>query len=203
MVSKRYALTGIFMLCTALTFGQFRLPSFDISIKPVYLGVTDAYRTNGRDQNFMYESMGLQGEIHLQISQQLAIGWVYNRSAYANYHEKDSGGGSVVDKDGQHLYYGLDLRLSGGRASKYRPYIQGKYYWMEIVVNQTGYRTAAAWNGVAGGLGLMRRVNNKLYINLIEVEVNMIMPSDAVMFQRDDVFPQFRAGLTYNFSKRK
>jgi hypothetical protein len=99
--------------------------------------------------------------------------------------------------------YGANLRVSAGRAPKLRPYLQLKYFWLETVVQYPGYRIATDRKGYGGGVGLMLRVSNKLYINLIEAEVNMVTDAGSLLFSGGEVFPQFRAGLTYNFSKRK
>lgn len=182
---------------------QLRLPAFDVSLKGNYLSLNDEYQYATGSRGFMYESLGLQGEIHLQLSQRLAVGWVYGKSMFiSNYHDTWGSNGDY-DRSAEHLFYGANLRLSGGRSSKLRPYVQAKYFWLEVTVTHPDYRAAADMKGFAGGVGLMLRLNNKLYINLIEGEACVLKPHGSRMFRANDIFPQFRTGLTYNFSKRK
>ncbi len=182
---------------------QFRLPSFDISVKGGYINLTDDYSVNNQSEHFVYESIGIQGEIHAQFGQHLALGWFYGKSGYANYHEQNSNSTEAVDKVAEHLQYGLNARLSAGRSSRLRPYVQAKYFWLQVAVQQSGYRAGNEFTGFAGGAGLMLRASHRLYINLIEAEINMLTKQKGIMFNSTDKVPQVRAGLTYNFSKRK
>jgi hypothetical protein len=202
---KKTAITIGLLLCFISATAQFRLPSFDIAVKAGFLSMSDDRHTsNGNHYNFTYESITWQAEANLHLGQRLAIGWFYNKKLYGNYHgDSDNDGTAASDRDASHLMYGINLRLSGGRAPKFRPYVQVKYYWLETVVQYPGYRVAADMNGVAAGVGVMLRVSNKLYINLIEGELSMITKNEKVLFADSNLFAQLRAGLTYNFSKRK
>jgi hypothetical protein len=201
---KKSVITIGLSLCLTVATAQFRLPSFDIAVKAGYLTIGDDRQTiDGNHYSFSYESITWQAEANLHLGQRLAIGWFYGKKLYANYHGDSEGGSAGTDKEAEHLIYGVNLRLSGGRAAKFRPYMQLKYYWLETVVQYPGYRVAADMNGVSAGVGVMLRVSNKLYINLLEGEVVMITKNESALFVDNDLFPQLRAGLTYNFSKRK
>jgi hypothetical protein len=200
MVYRKCVLAVSLSLLASAAAAQFRLPSFDIAIKGGFMMIADDKDIDGNHYSFQYEAIGVQGEINVHIGQRLSVGWFYNRKVLANYHGDNGPSG---DRNGQHLMYGPNLRLSGGRAARLRPYLQVKYFWLETVVEYPGYRVAADLKGCGGGVGLMLRASNKLYINLIEGEINMFLNNDKFLFQRTDLFPTIRAGLTYNISKRK
>lgn len=199
---KKIFVVAILMIGFGQVQAQFRLPSFDASLKVSYLTLWDQQELDGRTYDYTLESLGWHGEVNLQFGQRVAVGWFYGHSLVSNYHNKDAGS---IDLKGEHLTYGANVRLSGGRSSRFRPYVQMKYFWLEAVIEQSGYRTAADMKGITGGIGLMLRVNHKLYVNLIDAEISSPFKHDGLIFKIEDnrVFPQLRAGLTYNFSKRK
>lgn len=180
---------------------QFQLPSFEIGLKGGYTAMFDNLNLNN---DGVYESLLAQGELNIHLGQRVAVGYFYQGNVIlSNYHEQDNGGGQSFDQDGKHLLNGLTLRISTGRSTKFRPYIQGKYFWYEVVVDYGGFRVAGKGNGVSIGAGVMLRLGHKVYINLIEADFCNILSATEVMFDKNNIFPQVRTGLTYNFSKRK
>lgn len=202
---KKIFVVAILMIGFEQVQAQFRLPSFDTSLKVGYLALWDQLELDGRTYDYILNSGGWQGEVNFQLGQRVAVGWFYGRALVSSYHETKGSNAGIVNLKGDHLIYGANVRLSGGRSSRFRPYVQMKYFWLEVAVEQSGFRTAADMEGIAAGIGLMLRVNHKLYINLIEAEISSPFKHDGVIFKIEDnrVFPQLRAGLTYNFSKRK
>jgi hypothetical protein len=204
MASRKKLLVIFALLVTTPAISQFRLPSFEIAIKPGYMMIHEDKNVDGHSYNHIYENLSIQGEVSLHIGQRLAVGWFYNRNFFSNYRTETYDGGPIAaDREGKHLMYGANVRLSGGRSARLRPYLQLKYFWLETVITYPGYRVASDLNGCTAGVGLMLRASNKLYINLIEAELNMFLNNNQMLFKQTDVFPVLRAGLTYNFSKRK
>lgn len=203
---KKIFVVAILMIGFGQVQAQFPLPSFDVSLKAGYMELYDNLNIDGYNYSHVYQSGAWQGEVNLQLGQRVAFGWFYSRPLVSSYHEAKGSNAEMVNLKGDHLMYGANIRLSGGRASKLRPYVQMKYFWLEVAIEQSGYRTAVDLKGIAGGIGLMLRVNHKMYINLIEGEIGSPFKHDGIMFngaQWDRAFPQLRTGLTYNFSKRK
>jgi len=194
-------ITTIFFLSLMLnSYAQLRIPTFDVSLKTGYTFIDD--HRNNNDGDIMYESLLVQGELNVHVNQYVALGYYYQRSAgISNYHSKNN---SSTDRSASHLLHGFNVRLSTGRSGKWRPYINLKYFTLQDVVNYPGFNLAYQSKGVAAGFGLMIRLNHRLYLNVIEADVNKLKtPGEILFVEQNKLFPQFKAGVTYNFLKRK
>jgi hypothetical protein len=183
------------LLLASLSLGvnaQLRVPSFDVALKTGYYMIND-----GNDNSYKYESIPLHAEVNGHVNQHIAIGYFYQRSVYANYH------GSGVDISGDHLMHGVNIRLSSGRAPKFRPYLNVKYFSYQTVVNFKNYNVASKGNGASAGFGLMVRLSHRLYLNVAEAEIGGLLTTSEVLFNEKKAFLQARTGVTYNFSRRK
>jgi hypothetical protein len=202
---KSYLLL-LFVLTAFDLSAQLRAPSFEVAVKGGYVNIGDDFDdpNSGNHHQRTYEAIFVQGEVNVHIGQHIAVGYFHQRSVFGTYHEESGGdGGETLNKDGQHLMHGLNLRLSTGRTSKFRPYIQFKYVAHQIVIDYEGFTIAREGTGAAAGVGLMLRLGHKLYINLFEVEANTFLSDSEVLMDDANVFPTVKTGVTYNFSKRK
>lgn len=198
-MASRFICAGI---CTLLmitrTEAQFRLPSFDVSLKGGDLLIrVDAENPNGTD--YAYEGFFTQAEINVHLGQRIAIGYFYNRNILTARYE-----GAAQQVNGKHLMHGANVRISGGKGAKFRPYLNVKLFRLEAVVEYNGYNLAAQIPGAAAGAGLMIKLNRKIYLNLPEVEIGSVFNgNDEVIFNGNTTILKISAGLTYNFSKRR
>lgn len=197
---------NIFFLLISLLFAtsvqaQFRLPPFDIAIKPGYMAMFDELNSkNGSD--IMYETLTLQGELNVHITQHIAVGTFYQRNMIiSNYHAKDQS--ADMDQDANHVFYGASARFSTGRATKFRPYCMIRYFHYETVVNYESFNIAGKGNAASFAVGLMLRLGHNFYLTLVEGEICQMLSASEVLFEKKSLFPQFHTGLSYNFSKRK
>lgn len=181
---------------------QFKLPSFDIGLKAGYLFIEDYRGQNNGQSEPRYESLSLQGELNVHLSQHIAVGYFYQRNAlFSNYWDKE--GSSETDLEARHLITGLSLRVSTGRAPKFRPYMTLKYFKLQGVVDHSTFKLATNATGASAGIGLMLRLGHNLYVTVIEGQMCNIMKSGEVLFKENTLFPQIHTGINYNFSKRK
>ena len=192
-----------FFLCSIsnAAVAQFRIPSMDFSLKGGYINLPDNYKVSGQDYSYLYESLYIQGEVNLHIGQHFAIGYFQNRTAIiSNYHSQN---GNETDQDAKHLMQGINVRLSTGRSTKFRPYFQVKYILLETVVDYGSYRIATEATGTSIGGGLMLRLGNRLYLNLVEAEFGKLLKSNDVLFRDKGSFLLLKTGISYNIGKKK
>jgi hypothetical protein len=200
-VRKNILLLLTSFLFAASVHAQFRMPSFDIALKPGYLVIFDELNSEN-NSDIMYETLTLQGELNVHITQHIAIGTFYQRNMIiSNYHAKDQS--SDMDQEANHVFYGASARFSTGRATKFRPYCSIKYFHYETVVNYESFNVAGKGNAASFAVGLMLRLGHNFYLTLVEGEICQLLSASDVLFEKKSLFPQFHAGLSYNFSKRK
>ncbi len=194
------ALLTLFAFVTG-AHAQFRIPSFDIAIKPGYMSIYDELNSeNGSD--YRYETLTLQGELNIHITQHIAVGTFYQRNMIiSNYHAKEQS--SDMDQDANHVIYGASARFSTGRATKFRPYCAIRYFHYETVVNYESFNIAGKGNAGSFAVGLMLRMGHNFYLTLVEGELCQMFSASEVLFEKQSLFPQVHAGISYNFSKRK
>jgi hypothetical protein len=202
----RFCLLIVLVSLASSVFAQLRVPSFEVALKGGYVNISDDSNdpVSGSNEHKTYESVYIQGEINFHIGQHIALGYFHQRSVFGDYHYTSGGSSGIpLEFTGKHLIHGLNLRLSTGRTSKLRPYIQFKYFLDQFVIDYEGFNVARDGSGAAAGLGLMMRIGHKIYINLVEVEACTFLNDSDVLFVDGNVFPTARTGITYNFSKRK
>ncbi len=178
---------------------QLRFPPFDIELKLHQSFFPGPGENDGLE---VFEATNLQGGLHLHISQHLAVGGFYSQSiaATAKYSEA---WGSTQTRNGFQLVKGIDVRLSTGRAKKWRSFIALNYSQIEIIEDNENYRFAAKAGSFGASLGIMRKLGNKLYLNLIELN-GQVVSDPPFWFNTDtDILVGAKMGLLYNFSRRK
>lgn len=178
---------------------QLRVPPFDVALKAGYTFIED---NPPGGYVYKYETLFFQGELNIHVNQNIAIGYFYQRNGIvSNYHGDND---SHADRPADHLMHGVNLRLSTGRSSRWRPYINLKYILLETVVHFNGFDIAYEGSTFTGGIGVMVRLSHNLYFNVIEGEIGKLITPGEVLFKDNKIlFPQLRTGITYNFSKRK
>lgn len=199
-------LTLLFSVLALSASAQLRIPSFEVAVKAGYVNMGDDRNDRGGGNSIFstYESIFAQGELSVHIGQHIAVGYFHQRSIFGSYHESGGNSQQQFNLEGEHLMHGLNLRLSTGRTSKFRAYIQFKYFEGQFRIDYGDFRVAREGPGAGAGFGLMLRLGHKLYLNLIEAEAALLLSKSDVLFSDDKLlFPTARTGITYNFSKRK
>jgi hypothetical protein len=183
---------------------QFQLPRFDVEIKG---GIAIVGADQTIDQTYYVttaKTFNYQVGAHWQLNQNIGIGWVYTKSLSGTIGFESGNGSSGPPPDNIFLMMnGPDLRISTGRTRKMRYYLSVNYVTLEFVEEKSGFRLAAKTNTFGGGIGMMLRLSNKVYWNIVELNAHPI-PSDAVYWlTKTDVILEAKTGFTLNFGKRK
>ncbi len=194
----------IFFLLTLASINgvaQLKLPSFDVELK-IHQNLIAGGGDN-QDGDMLYlETTNFYGGAHVQINQHVALGGFYSRS-FRGVTVTDNGN-SYQKAEALQLQKGLDVRLSNGRAKKWRKYLSVNYSQVEIIQVNEAFRLAGKSNAFGVSLGIMRKLGNNLYLNVIELGVTVM--SDGIFWfgtSDDIVMIDAKMGLTYNIGKRK
>ncbi len=191
---------GLLIFISRIGYAQLRIPTVDVELK---INQNLIPGSGGGDGQIEFVEMtSVYGGAHFQINQYVAIGGFYSRSFRGNGRVRVGDNG--VDQEVLQLGKGFDVRLSTGRAKKWRKYLAVSYTQIEMVrVNET-FRLAAKTNAFGGSLGIMRRLSNNLYLNVIELGLK-VMSDDIFWFgtTKDIFILDAKMGLTYNIGKRK
>ncbi len=97
---------------------------------------------------------------------------------------------------------GPDIRFSTGRIKNWRPYLSLNYMDVEFVEDRGGYRLANKTKAFGAGIGFMRKLGNKLYWNVLEVNGHFLAEK-VYWYTNSDVILEVKTGFTYNFGKQK
>ncbi len=203
--SKKGFLVLLLLIAGSLgVHAQFRLPPFDVELK-VSQALIPAFGNNyGAVINLdALEATNIHGAAHLQLGQHIGIGWLYSRSFRGAAHYSYSGGSQSIPKENAYLLMsGPDLRISSGRGKKSRFYLSLNYTQVEFVDDKGGYRLAHKTNALGANIGLMRRLSNTVYFNIIELGAKKMFGEKA-FWLNSDLMIEAKTGFTINFSKRK
>lgn len=202
MTFKTYLLIGaLTSVFGGVSYAQLRIPTFDVEIKINQNLIPGS--GDGDGQIEFVETTNVYAGAHVQINQYVALGGFYSRSfrgtGKIHYDNNNS-----VNKEVLFLQKGLDIRLSTSRAKKWRKYLVVSYTQIEMVRVDEALRLAAKTNAFGGNLGIMRRLSNNLYLNVIELGLK-VMSDDIFWFgtTKDIFIVDAKMGLTYNIGKRK
>ena len=202
MTFKTYLLIGgLIFFYSAVSYAQIRLPIFDVELKINENLLPGDGRYNG-DIKFM-ETTNIYGGAHVQIGQHIALGGFYSRS-FRGVAAISYGNGNT-DKKAEVLLLqkGLDLRLSTGRAKKWRKFLSVNYSQLEIVQVNQAYRLGGKTNAYGASLGIMRKLSNNLYLNVIELGVKVMSDEMFWLGPKNKFIMDARMGLIYNIGKKK
>jgi hypothetical protein len=182
---------------------QFQLPRIDLEVK-----VSENISPGGGD-NQQYslralETTNLHLATHIQINQHIAVGWFYSTSIRGNGynapHDFKFNFGSG-DTKALSFFTGPDIRISAGRATRWRPYLSINYCKAQIIEDKGTYRLATNVNAFGGSFGIMRRMSNRLYWNVIEIGGRKL--SQKIYWQENGFLLDLKMGFTYNIGKKK
>jgi len=203
VINLRYSfIIGCLIIsCVTTAWAQLQLPRFDVELKG---GMALLSADQTLDGNY-YVKNGMTFNIttgaHWQLNQYIGIGWIYTKSLSGSI-SFESGGGQPVPDDNLYLMMtGPDIRISTGRTRNWRPYLHVSYLTVELQEQKSGYRLAEKTNSLGGGIGLMRRISNKIYWNVIEIDMHPI--KEIWWLTKSDFIGEVKTGLTVNFGKRK
>lgn len=182
----------LFTLAIALPVtAQFRLPQIDVDLKGAY-SLFDA----GNNENVDHiHQMSVQGSVHVAISQHIAVGAFYMKGISGGIDHKN-GSGANTQNELKTLMTGFDIRLSAGRSVKWRPYLLLSYSKVEFVESYTGYNLAHSTWAPGVNVGVMLRLGNTLYWNVLEVGAKFL--GEKVYWLDTDFTAEVKTGFTYN-----
>jgi hypothetical protein len=202
MTFKKLLLIGaVSILYSGISVAQIKMPMLDAELK-IHQNLTPGSGSSNGELEFA-ETTNIYAGAHIQINQYVAVGGFYSRSFRGvgafRYNE------GSTKHDVLQLQKGLDIRLSTSRAKDWRKYLVLSFAQIEMVEKSETLRFADKTNAVGGSLGIMRRLSNNLYLNIIELGVK-VMTNEIFWFETSDtllVIIDGKVGLTYNIGKRK
>ncbi|GEM_PF-1241987 len=203
MIFKQTLLIGLILLAgVSRANAQLKLPKFDAELKIQQTLVRGSGDTEGEFQ--FVETTNFFGGAHVQINQHIAIGAYYGRSF--------RGEGAFRLFDNNKIRYeilqlqkGFDIRISTSRAKNWRKYLVINYGQIEMVKVGESFRSGDKTNAFGFNLGIMRRLSNNLYLNVLELGVK-IMSDTMFWLETNDtklIMADAKMGLTYNIGKKK
>lgn len=201
MVTRATLSFILLSLVSTIGLAQFQLPRIDVEVKlnqTVLPGDNyDQYTVKA------LETTNLLLGAHWQISQHFGLGWIYSNSFRGNgYNVNDFkfnfGNG---DSKAMTMYSGPDLRISTGRAKKWRQYLSINYCKLEVVEDKGSFRYSQKTNAFGGSLGVARRMGNHLYWNVFELGAKGL--TDKLFWSNMNFMFEIKMGLTYNLGKKK
>lgn len=196
---KFFLIGGLLIFLVEENYAQLKIPTFDVELKIQQNLIPGDGRYDG---NLAFvETTNIYGGAHVQINQNVALGGFYSKSfrgvAGIRYNDNN------INQEGILLQKGLDVRLSTGRAKNWRKYLVVNYSQVEIVQANEAFRLAGKSNAFGASLGIMRKLSNNLYLNVIELGVK-VMSDEIFWFNTSNkIILDGKMGLTYNIGKRK
>ena len=198
MTFRKGILPGILLLlCGALSQAQIKLPPFDVELKidQIFFPGQSNFHLEGEIRSMGMTS--LYGGVNFQFNQYIALGFSYARSFW--------GSASIAGREAEEILLsqkGLNLRLSAGRAKKLRPYLILSFAQYKIVHVRENFQLADKLFFNGANLGIMCRLNNRLYLNVIEL--GLVSTLDEIWFV-DNMKEalDLKMGFTYNIDRRK
>jgi hypothetical protein len=186
---------------------QFRLPAMDVQVKS---GV--AYLDEIRDSKnlYSYSAPVIHGEINFNITQYFAAGAFISKGLTGKTElVSENNNTSTLFYNSSHQTYGVKLRISTGRQPRFRPFAELEYGKFEMYMEKDFYRISTSSTFFGGSIGLMIRLNNKLYLVLPQISVRprsdpffFEVTGDFLLSDYPSLF-EITGGLSYNFGKKK
>lgn len=201
MVNRAVLFFFSFSSFSTIGLAQFQLPRIDVEAK-VTQNVLPGDNSSGYTLKAL-ETTNLLLGAHWQISQHIAIGWIYSNSYRGsgynvNYLKFNFGKG---DSKALVSMSGPDIRISTGRAKKWRQYLSVNYCNVEVVEDKGSFRYSQKTNAIGGSIGVARRLGNHLYWNVFEVGVKKF--SEKIFWSNMGFTFEVKMGFTYNIGKKK
>ncbi len=210
MNNKKNFILSIFILCLPCfsLWAQFRLPAIDAQVKS---GITELIDMQDSNYNgYQYNAAVIHGEINFNISQHLAAGAFISKGLSGqtdlttdNVHSPDQSYNS------SHQSYGVKLRISTGRQPRFRPFAELSYGKFEMYMEKDFYRISNSSTFFGVAIGLMIRLNNRLYLVLPQISIRQRsdpyffeVPGDFLLGDSPPLI-EITGGFSYNFGKKK
>jgi len=193
MSSSKNIIICLFFIMAAASpvAAQFRLPQIDVDLK----GAFSLYDAGNNENVDHINQTSVQGSVHVAISQHIALGAFYMKGLNGSITHKN-GASANTQNNLKTLMSGFDLRLSAGRSVKWRPYLLLSYSKIEFVESYTGYNLAHSTWAPGVNLGVMLRLGNSFYWNVIEVGGKFL--GEKVYWLDTDFTAEVKTGVTYN-----
>lgn len=171
------------------------------------MDVKDSY-----ENLYSYSTPILSGEINWNITQHISLGAFSSIGPYSesNFKMETSTNSGESSYGATHFLYGAKLRLSTGRAPKFRPFTEISYGKLEMQVEKDIYRIASSTTFIGWSIGLMIRAGSRLYIIL--PQANVRFRSNGFYFEAESDYTfnakyaellELCAGVSYNIGKKK
>lgn len=198
-----YSLTLLMAVLTTISQAQFSFPKFDVELNGGFAKISaDQTVDNNYSINDVL-AMNLQAAAHWQINQNIGLGWTYSKSLSGSISYGSIDNGTTVSTQNIYLLmYGPTVRISSGRIKNWRPYLNLSLLAVEYVEDKEGYRQAHKTNAGGVGVGIMRRLGNKLYWNVLELSGN-VLSEKIFWLTESNLIVEAKTGFTYNFGKLK
>lgn len=196
----------IFVFASEVCLAQFQIPRLDVEIKAEQILLPAANNDNSQSSLNVIATTNLLLGAHVQINQYLAAGWFYSSSFRGSgYNNIDFKGNIFKDGDSKAItsMHGPEIRISTGRASKWRPYLNVNYSNLQVVEDKGTFRFSTKVTAMGGSIGIMHRYGNHLYWNVFEAGIKVL--SDKLFWADTgtNIMIQVKTGFTYNIGKRK
>jgi hypothetical protein len=207
MSHKRIFLLLSFSLSCFLSIAQISIPPIDFQLKG---GVGALIEAKDKYENiYDYSPPIIYGEINWNITQHIALGAFGSAGMYSTSNYKVTYSSGEASYGGTHSLYGVKLRLSTGRAPRFRPFAEINYGKMQMVMEKDIYRIANSTTFFGLSTGLMIRAGSRIYI--VHPQINLRFRSNGFFFEApsDHLFGSYTpfaevcGGLSYNIGKKK
>lgn len=205
-MAARYFILVFLCFGSCVCLGQFQMPRIDIDLKLHQALIPAENNQNSRSSLNVLATTNLQFGAHIQINQYFAAGWIYSGSFRGSgYNTVDFKGNIFKDGDSKAItsMNGPELRISTGRAGKWRPYLSLNYFNLQVVEDKGSFRFSTKVSAIGGSIGIMRRYGNHLYWNVFEAGVKKLSEKLFWADSGTNLMIELKTGFTYNIGKRK
>jgi hypothetical protein len=204
MACKHWIVTVLLLWsCGSEIQAQFQLPAFDVELKANQILIPGAGNGSSSTQRLDYfEATSYHVAAHWQIGQHIGVGGFLTKS-FRGTDRLSSDGNNEINNPAEMLAKGIDLRVSTGRAKKWRKYLALNYASMEMVEDHGDYRLAGKTNAIGANIGFMRKLSNKLYLTVFELGVKSLSSVPFWFDSNNKIVIDAKMGLLYNIGKRK
>lgn len=190
-----------------LSLAQISVPPMEVQLKGG-LGTLPEIQDSYENQ-YSYVAPTLYCEINWNITQHISLGAFASAGVYSTSNFKVKYFSGDASYGASHLLYGLKLRLSTGRAPKFRPFTELSYGKLEMDMEKDVYRISSSTSYIGWSLGLMIRAGSRWYIILPQINLRFrsngffFEPPSDHMFGSYAPFAEVCGGLSYNIGKKK
>lgn len=210
MSCRKISLLLSFSSLCSFALAQISIPPMDFQLKGGVGGLMDV--RDSYENSYSYSTFILSGEINWNITQHISLGAFssigpYTQSNFKMETNDNSGSASYATT---HFLYGAKLRLSTGRAPRFRPFTEISYGKLEIQLEKDIYRIASSTTFIGWSIGLMIRAGSRMYIILPQANVRFRSngfffeePNDYTFNAKYAEFLELCAGVSYNIGKKK